>query len=318
MTGKSSATLEVCHAFKQGHIVVAAALSQVNPSMAGRAKRDHKPRIVRPAVAQSANVMRLEVGRTIEPQEGGRSFTAFAASSGARQHIGPYVTASLKHGPPPSISFWYVDCRRDSPRAQLGHAWIDPTCGRRVLRRSLDRIQRPELKDQGQAHRPRAVRRRFRVMRFANPFALVSEGRVRLLAKQEQALATGRMAGDRQIALPHAHVSELPLPEVLEGTVCTHAVSISVLRPLFAGYDYDQRVVRRGYDPALLLPSKRAVNVAPAIVGPASLERPSHESPPISEQPTAIQSGGSSTGQSGAEELGLPAEAPPAQIALLG
>jgi hypothetical protein len=50
---------------------------------------------------------------------------------------------------------------------------------------------------------------------------------------------------------------------------------------LFARDDDHQGVLRRRYDPSLLLPAKARVNIAPSIVNASNLKSPSHLVPPV-------------------------------------
>jgi hypothetical protein len=55
------------------------------------------------------------------------------------------------------------------------------------------------------------------------------------------------------IASAKAHVADLTFPEVFENAVSAVAVRIPMFQSLFARDDNNQRVLRRRYDPSLLL-----------------------------------------------------------------
>jgi hypothetical protein len=64
--------------------------------------------------------------------------------------------------------------------------------------------------------------------------------------------------------------------KVFENPVTAVAVRITMFESLFACDDNYHRVLRRRYDPSLLLAAKACVNVDPSIVNAANLKSPCH------------------------------------------
>jgi hypothetical protein len=88
------------------------------------------------------------------------------------------------------------------------------------------------------------------------------------------------MLCNRSIASAKPHVANLAFAEVFENAVSPVAVRIPVFKSLFARDDDYHRVLRRRYDPSLLLAAKVRMNVDPSIVNAANLKSPGHVTAP--------------------------------------
>jgi hypothetical protein len=84
------------------------------------------------------------------------------------------------------------------------------------------------------------------------------------------------MPRNRSIASAKPHVAKLAFAEVFENAISPVAVRIPVFKSLFACDDDYHRVIRRRYDPSLLLAAKARMNVDPSIVNAANLKSPGH------------------------------------------
>jgi hypothetical protein len=84
------------------------------------------------------------------------------------------------------------------------------------------------------------------------------------------------MLCNRSIASAKSHVANLAFAKVFENPVTPVAVRIPMFESLFACDDNYHRVLRRCYDPSLLLAAKARVNVDPSIVNAANLKTPGH------------------------------------------
>src|SRR5215813_11684725 len=92
------------------------------------------------------------------------------------------------------------------------------------------------------------------------------------------------MLSDGPIASTKPHITHLAFTEIFEHAIGPVTVRISMFQSLFACDDNHQRMLRRRYDPALLLPTKARMNVGPPIVNAANLKSPAHHRPQCASQ----------------------------------
>src|SRR5262249_31781057 len=84
------------------------------------------------------------------------------------------------------------------------------------------------------------------------------------------------MLCDRSIASAKPHVANLTFAKVFEHAVGPITVCISMFKPLFACDDNHYRMLRRRYDPPLLLSAKARVNIGTPIVNAAGFKSVGH------------------------------------------
>ena len=82
------------------------------------------------------------------------------------------------------------------------------------------------------------------------------------------------MLCNRSVANAKAHIANLALAEIFEHAIRAVTIGIPVFEALFTCDDNHQRMARKRYDTALLLPAKACVNVEPPVVNATNLEFP--------------------------------------------
>ena len=79
----------------QAVVDAAAITSMMNFTMTIRADRSLETRIIRPAVSEASDVVRLEIRSPIQRNEGSRPKASLAPTIRPRQYVGSNITASL-------------------------------------------------------------------------------------------------------------------------------------------------------------------------------------------------------------------------------
>ena len=91
-----NARLDTFHLVEEGAVVIGTITSRMNASMTVGAQRNDKSRVVWPAIRETADVMRLEVGDAVGPGERRVITAALALAERACNHVISHVTTSVK------------------------------------------------------------------------------------------------------------------------------------------------------------------------------------------------------------------------------
>lgn len=259
----------------QRSVVGFAISARVNTSVAIRTEGDDEARIIRPAIADPANVVRFQVGRAIRPRERCRRRAPLATLARTREYIAAHIVAPLVNRTGRRCT-WCRDfssrhrrrsqCLQRRARCYLGVIF--------EIDLDIHRLERTELKDEGSTHGTSSVRSLTLNHPLADPFPVVAEPAAALHPKQEQAFTVRCVVRDCPVATGHLHVADLAFAEILEDTVRSQPVAIAMLLPLFTGDD-DYEWVLAGSDySSPLLAGEAGVNVFLSIVSPAAFKRP--------------------------------------------
>lgn len=244
----------------------------VDPSVAIRTEGYDKPRVVRPTVAHTADMVGLKVWRAVRPAKRRRGFTAFANAQRSGQNVISHVGASLVDG---------ARCRL-LRRSYTGG-------GKRPLPKGRERVRRWRDSGDPLVHRMQGTKLKYDCVSFVSLAVgrtlyvisdvdhLIDEAQSFLrFSEQEERFTVFGVIPDCAIASDPFHWPNLSLAEVFKSPVWKGSVRISVCQAFLAGDDDHNRMTGRCDDPALLLTTKTRVNILAPIVRPADFESVAH------------------------------------------
>ena len=267
------------HLFSKRRIVSAAICARMNAAVTIGAERNYVSRIVRAAVRQTSNMMRLEIWHPASSQKRGRGSAPFTVPLGSCYDVIANMAATLKNargGLGFAGAFFCGRHRQGSKSRKIG--FCRGSLGRNVFHDLCDVLDRPQFENNRLAQIALAIRRLLNMVRFVDELAFKTQTGL-FLFEEEEAFPVGRMVRDRFIAGSQRHVADLAFAEVFEHSVSPCPVGIPVFKPFLAGNDNHKVVLCRRDDPALLLAPKARVNIPSAIVNLPALKAPAHALP---------------------------------------
>lgn len=268
--------LDLIHSYPESLVVGRPVKACVNAAMAIRTERNHKARMVRPSVTYAANVVRLEVGRSVEPRKRSPGFAAFAAAYRPGKHVVPDVGASLVDVP----NAGYLVRRKDAGGGERAPLKLVERRVRRALGGCCfhpfnDRRQRPKFKNNRIPLIAVPVGSAPNVVPFVDHFVYELQSSVRA-PKEKEAFAAGGVICDGLVARIHSHVADLTFAKVLEDAIGPPFIGISVLASFLPCDDEDQRKPPGHENATLLLSPEARVNVLASIIDAPLLKAPAH------------------------------------------
>lgn len=254
-------------------------LTMVRFPMAIRAKSYDEVRIIRAAISQASDVVGLQIRRSIGAEKWRGTVAMLAIEPRSGKNIVSNVSASLKHVALHRHLAWRHTSRIHRTITKDGNVgcrfgvglWIE------VLdEQSLLNIQeRPEFEDDCSTHDTISAGRFDNSVGLVNVFIKKTQFTIDFL-KSQQCLSIGDVISDGQVAVAHLHGPSRALAKVVESTIVTKVVGISVCLSFFAGNDNDHRMVGRSDDSTLWLASEASMDIVAPVVRSAAFKAKWH------------------------------------------
>lgn len=277
--------LNLSHHAHELSVVICPIDACVYATMAGWTEAYNEPRVVRAAIAHSANVMGFEVWGQVSSDEWCRIVATFAVSLRSVKDVAFHIGAALK-----DISGSSRPWRANASCLVGSVAEVNSVYGLRLFLRVefgfrlfLNGVEEAQLENDGGAHVSIFVGCLLNSMVLIDHFPLEPQWAAVIL-EEKQTFALGRVVANGSVSFPHAHWANLSLAIVVENAVISQDICVAVCQPLFATYDNDQWVVGRRDDAVALLAIKSIVYVRAPIVDAADLKSPSHWCPQFFQQ----------------------------------
>lgn len=271
MTAALSSRFDLLHSLKQLSVELLAINSGMHATVAIRAKSDDIAWIVRAAVAQTANVVRLQVRSAISANKRRRRFATLAMTFRSRDNVGVNNLASLINVHRCSLLTRLHDRRREGSFSQLmqtiGRCFDICKC---VF---LKHLKRTKFEDDRLTRVSIAIGRRLKVVAGIDHWTFEFQTFPLLLEKKQIATFLPVLQ-DRFVACAKGHVTFLSLAEVVKRTIGITAVRVAVRKSGLASDDEDHRMLGRRDDAALLLSPKSRMNVLSSIVDTPTFKTP--------------------------------------------
>lgn len=225
---------------------------------------------VRAAVGEAVHMVAFDVEATVGPDEGARAPAVFALPAGAGQDVIAHVLAASKNAALCRNAFWRrfrclkcttpklfkVDFSIRQDRFDLVDIDYDIPSATQF---ENDRI--PDIVV--------LVGCRLIVVTLVDHFAVIAKT-ARHRSEKVDSFARTPGIDDSLIPGLHLHVADLALAEVFKNAILSPAIGVAVLATFFPTDDEDYRGIRRGDDPAPLLPVVNAMDVCDAVVNLAN------------------------------------------------
>lgn len=289
-----NATLNPRHRLQKLLIVVRAVGSMMHTSVARRAESDHISRIIRPPVAHSPYVMRLQVGCAICTSKWRFLFAPFAVRVCTRQYVVSHVFTALKYSAS-RLLCWGRSGGRESSATKflkIARYLLDA-----FLNAFNDAVQRMQFENDCSAITAVAVNGFAPVPAGTNVFPAKSNvARLSFVffLKPEQVFSLRYMFDDGSISTGHLHIAILTFSEVVNPPIVIEIIIVAECSATLPGHDENDTMLCGGNYSALRLPSKAGVNVSAPIVGLPAYKSPGHTRP--LRQPTKAPHGATRKG----------------------
>lgn len=231
---------------------------------------------IKPAVAQSVDVMRFQKRRTGAGGERRGLVASFAYASGSSDHIGSYLRAPhvdrARGASGCSCSRRGSVVRALSQIAEKRRAWLQVR-----LLLDLESLDRHKLENKSISRRTGAVRLHFNLIAIGHelPEIFYERGRSNLLEEQEVA-ASEHVIPYSSVAPNHLHRPDLPLARVPERAIRHEAIAVvRRFSPSTGEEEYSGIACQRDHAP-LRVARKDAVQLAGSTISAIGDERPEH------------------------------------------
>lgn len=254
----------------QFRVVVIAVYSVVDAAVAGRTEPNDEMGIVRPAVAETTSVMRLDVGRPVAPSKWSICLATFTAIASSPQHIVPHIAATLidrahaLHGIGRSCG-----SKRALPKVTQKRRLIG-----RVINLFIDGIDRYQFENNRVSNLSGPVGVWLDLIAFTNHLIHKSQSADYGL-KEQNSLSVDGMISEGTVGANQLHGAPLAMAEIIESAVFP-SVIVTVLLAFSAGDYNDHRIPSRGDHATLLLAAKPPMDVGPPVVHPSTFKTPAH------------------------------------------
>jgi hypothetical protein len=237
-----------------------------------RAQCDHVSWIIRTTIAESADVMRFEVGHSIRPHEWSIALASFAATCTTSDNVVPDVSTALDDGRGPARPTRRHESRRFKRQpAKLFQSHI--VRDRCLFERFLNGLKWLQLKDDRLPHVAVAIGSLFQMMSDVDVCPFEAQTCIDLTEKQ-QVTTIAVMGGDGSVSALHLHITPLALAEVFERAIGQLPIGIAVNEAFFSCDQDNQREVLGCDNAALLLASETRVYIRASVVDASPLETP--------------------------------------------
>lgn len=275
----SKPSFDTDHALSELVIILSSVGSVVRSTVTCRAQRNNETRIIRPTIANPAEVMRLQIWRPVPTEEGCLCCAALAPSMSSAQDVVADGTTALVHV---SISRLTGHVRSRGPSSCFTQRfYFGILCRRRlVTHQFVDDIKGLQFKHKCLSHVSPFIWRITHLVPFANVLTFVTEA-ARCLLEEQQALPIDHMVADCLISTPHSHWSKSTRSEIFKYPVGSLDVMIPVLSTLWARHRDNEREIVGRNDASLLLTAKPCVNVVLAVIDAAASKSPRHTCFPL-------------------------------------
>lgn len=276
------ALLNTLHLLEERAVVIGAITSGMDAPMTVGAERDDVSGIVRPAIGKAADVMGLKVGNAVRPGKGRVILTALAFAQRSSNNIVSHIPTSFEDASGHLALGWFLHRCRERAVSQVIER---PCCLRRSYRHALNvleyRFNWTKDEHDGVADISKPVRSADNLVVLVDHLTVETQTGLQFCEEQEAFPAHG-VARNAQVTFIHLHVANLAFAEVFETPVDGPVVVITVFEAFVAGDYYDQVVLRRRDDAALLLSSEGRMDAGSPVVDAAFFKSPRHLHPQCS------------------------------------